>query len=66
MSDEINATADEYIDKFIVSDLSLIKISDNMYSRMELRHALISRINERGLGNLTVYTFMNALYLEKV
>ena len=66
MSDEINATADEYIDKFIVSDLSLLKISDNMYSRMELRNALISRINERGLGNLTVYTFMNDLYLEKV
>ena len=66
MSEEIKATADEYIDKFVVSDLSLIKISDDTHSRMELREALLSRIRERGIGNITAYTFMNVLYLEKV
>ncbi len=66
MSEEIKATADKYIDKFVVSDLSLIKISDDTYSRMVLREALISRISERGISNISAYTFMNALYLEKV
>lgn len=66
MSEEIKTTADEYIDKFVVSGLSLIKISDDTYSRMELREALLSRISERGISNITAYTFMNVQYLEKV
>jgi hypothetical protein len=66
MSDEINTIADEYIDKFDVADITLIKITDNRYTRMDLRETLISRIRERGLEKIICYTFMNELYLEKL
>ncbi len=66
ISEEIKAVADEYIDKFIASDLSIVKISDENIQQMVLREALITRINKRGLRNLIAYTFMNYLYLEKL
>lgn len=66
ISEKIKAVADEYIDKFIASDLSIVKINDDNYQRMALREALITRINKRGLRNLIAYTFMNYLYLEKL
>ena len=65
MNKDIMVVADEYIDRFLVSDLSIIKIRDENYPRMELREALIAKINGRGLTILTAYTFMNELYLEK-
>ena len=66
MSEEINVIADEYIDKFVVSDITLIKITDDRYTRMDLRETLISRIRERGVEKIICYTFLNELYLEKL
>lgn len=66
VSEEINAIADDYIDKFIVSELTLVKITDESYSRMELREALTGRINERNLNKIIAYTFLGSLYLEKI
>ena len=65
MDEDIKVVADDYIDKFINSDLSLIKISDEKYSRMELRNAISERLIERKINTITAYTFMNGLYLEK-
>lgn len=65
MSDEITAIAEEYVDKFVASNVTLIKINDDRHTRMELRAVLVSRIRERGLDNIICYIFMNDLYLEK-
>jgi hypothetical protein len=66
MSDEIKVIAEEYVDKFVTSDATLIKINDDRHTRMELREVLVSRIRERGLKSIICYTFMNDLYLEKI
>lgn len=66
MSDEITAIAEEYVDKFVASDATLIKINDDRHTRMELREVLVSRIRERGLDGIICYIFMNDLYLEKI
>jgi len=66
MSDEIKAIADEYVDKFVASDVTLIKINDDRHTRMDLREVLISRIRERDLDGIICYTFLNDLYLEKI
>ena len=66
MSEEISKVADSYIDKFIATELTLIKITDEKYTLIEMRKAITSRITERDLNNITAYTFLGALYLEKV
>lgn len=66
ISEETKTVADEYIDKFLESKLSLVKITDNNYSLMALREALLARIKERGLNEIIAYTFLKGLYLEKV
>ena len=66
MSEEDVAIFDEYIDRFILSDLSLIKITDENYSRNFLRKALQQRIIDRGLINLIAYTILSELFMEKV
>ncbi len=60
------AVCDEYIDKFMSSALSMIKIKDESYPSNFLRKALQQRIKKRGLTNLTTYTFLGELYMEKV
>lgn len=66
MREEITKTLDEYLDKFINSDLVLIKIKDNNYPIHSLKKMFLERIKERGLSSVTSYTFMNELYLEKI
>jgi hypothetical protein len=65
-TERIKAVADDYIDKFLTSDLSLVKITDDQYTQMELREALTGRICERQLIKIIAYTFMGGLYLEKI
>ena len=66
LSEKDIAVFDEYIDKFMLSDLSLIKIKDENYHTNFLRKALQQRIKDRDLTNLTAYIFLNELYMEKV
>lgn len=65
ISEEIKIKTDEYLDKFLGSELTIIKIKDDEFSESMIKKALQARINERQLRNLTVYSFMNGLYLEK-
>ncbi len=66
LSEQDIAVFDEYIDKFLSSDLSIIKIKDETYPPNFLRKALQQRIKDRDLTNLTAYTFLSELYMEKV
>ena len=66
MSEQDNAVFDEYIDKFMSSDLSIVKIKDENYPSNFLRKALQQRIKKRGMTNLIAYTFLSDLYLEKI
>ena len=66
MSKEINRVVDEYLDKFIASDLVLIKINDENYPTSSLKRVFLERIKERELGKITSYIFLNELYLEKI
>jgi hypothetical protein len=66
VSEEISTVADSYIDKFIATELTLIKITDEKFTLLEMRKALINRISERDLNKIMAYTFMGALYLEKI
>ncbi|MFC1802398.1 hypothetical protein ACFL0D_00355 [Thermoproteota archaeon] len=66
MADEIIKVVDEYLDKFISSDLAMIKIKDDKYSRNLLKKYFLTRIRERGITKVTSHTFMNELYLEKI
>lgn len=65
ISEQIKIKTDDYLDKFIDSELSMIKIDDDEYSQSDIKRSLQTRISERNLHNLTVYSFMNGLYLEK-
>lgn len=66
LSEKDIAVFDDYIDKFMLSDLSLIKIKDENYPTNFLRKALQQRIKDRDLTNLTAYIFLSELYMEKV
>ena len=66
MSEQDNTVFDEYIDKFMLSDLSIVKIKDENYPSNFLRKALQQRIKDRDLSNLIAYTFLSDLYLEKI
>ena len=66
MSEQDNAIFDEYIDKFMSSDLSIVKIKDENYPSNFLRKALQQRIKNRSMTNLIAYTFLSDLYLEKI
>ena len=66
MSEQDNTVFDEYIDKFMSSDLSIVKIKDENYPSNFLRKALQQRIKDRDLSNLIAYTFLSDLYLEKI
>lgn len=66
MNKDINKTIDEYLDKFIDSDLVLIKIKNEDYPINSLKNIFLERIKERGINGVTSYTFLNELYLEKI
>lgn len=66
MAEEITQIVDEYIDRFIASDLAMIKIKDEKYHKNLLKKYLLSRIKERDIKKITSYIFMNELYLEKI
>ena len=66
MSEEISKVADSYIDKFIATELTLIKITDETYTLLEMKKALTRRLVERDLNIITAYTFLGAPYLEKI
>ena len=66
LSEQDIALFDEYIDRFMSSDLSIIKIKDENYPSNFLRKALQQRIKDRDLMNLITYTFLGELYMEKV
>ena len=57
---------DEYIDKFMSSDITIVKIKDENYPSNFLRKALQKRIKDRDLSNLIAYTFLSDLFLEKI
>jgi hypothetical protein len=66
MTEELVKICDEYLDKFLSSDLVLIKIKDETYPLNSLKRVLLARINERELKGVTSYIFLNELYLEKI
>jgi len=66
MAEELKKIADEYLDRFITSDLVMVKITDENYPINSLKNMLISRIRKRGMTNITAYTFLNELFLEKI
>ena len=66
MSEQDNAVFDEYIDKFMSSDITIVKIKDESYPSNFLRKALQQRIKDRGMTNLIAYTFLSDLFLEKI
>ncbi len=66
MTEELIKIVDEYLDKFMSSNLVLIKIKDENYPMNSLKRMFLTRINERNLKNVTSYTFGMELYLEKI
>lgn len=66
MKEEIAKKIDEYLDKFISSDLVLVKVKEEDQPVDSLKRLFLARIKERGLTNVTSYTFLGDLYLEKI
>jgi hypothetical protein len=66
LSEQDIAIFDDYIDRFMLSDLSIVKIKDDNYPSNFLRKALQQRIMDRDLSNIIAYTFLSDLYLEKI
>ena len=66
MNEELVKTVDEYLDKFISSDLVTIKIKDENYPPESLKRMMLNRIKERNLEGVTAYMFIKELYLEKI
>lgn len=66
MTEEIEKVVDEYLQKFIASDIVLIKIKDDNYPINTLKRVFLERIKEKALNNVTSYIFLKELYLEKI
>jgi len=66
MNEKIDKIVDEYLDKFIDSDLVLIKIKDEDYPINSLKRVFLERIKEREIKQVTSYIFLQELYLEKI
>ncbi len=64
--DETLKLVDQYIDKFLASHHTIIKINDEKYPNKILKKRLQERIRERGIRKMIAYVFMNTLYLEKL
>jgi len=63
---EIVEIVDQYINKFMDSDHTLIKIKDENYPNTFLKKRLQERIRARGVAKIIAYVFMDDLYLEKL
>ena len=63
--DETLELVDQYIDRFLSSDHTIIKINDEEYPSTFLNKRLQERIREREIKKMIAYVFMNTLYLEK-
>ncbi len=57
---------DQYLDNFMESDHTIIKINDENLPSTFLNKWLQKRIKERRINKLIAYVFMNDLYLEKL
>jgi len=66
MTEELTRVADEYLDRFISSDLMIVKIKDKKYPANSLKRIFLNRVRERKLTGITSYMFLNELYLEKI
>ena len=66
MIEQMTKIVDEYLDKFIASDLILIKIKNEDYPMNSLKKRFLERIKERDIQKVTSYTFLGDLYLEKL
>ena len=66
MTEEIRNIVDEYLDRFLTSDIVLIKIKDQSYPINTLKRAFLERIKQREIDNVSAYIFLNELYLEKI
>jgi hypothetical protein len=66
VNEELVKTVDEYLDKFLSSDLVMIKIKDEKYPPESIKRMLLRRIEEKKLQNVIAYMFMKELYLEKI
>jgi len=66
MNEKIDKIVDEYLDKFMDSDLVLIKIKDEDYPNNSLKRVFLKRIKEREIKQITSYIFLQELYLEKI
>ena len=64
--DETLELVDQYIDRFLSSDHTIIKINDETSTSTLLNKRLQARIREREIRKLISYVFMNTLYLEKI
>jgi hypothetical protein len=64
--DEVLMLVDQYIDKFLISDHTIIKIKDEKYLNMILKKKLQERIREREIRKMIAYVFRNTLFLEKL
>ena len=66
MKEEMTDKIDEYLDKFIASEHVLVKVKEEHQPVNSLKRLFLARIKERGLTNVTSYTFLGELYLEKI
>jgi hypothetical protein len=66
MTEEIRNIVDEYLDRFLASDIILIKIKDQSYPINTLKRVFLERIKQRDIDNVSAYVFLNELYLEKI
>ncbi len=63
---EIGTKVDDYLDGFLASNHSLIKIDDAEYPLDALKTAFLERIAERQIQDVAAYIFLKKLYLERV
>jgi hypothetical protein len=66
MKEEMTEKIDEYLDKFIASEHVLVKVKEEHQPINSLKRLFLERIKERGITNVTSYTFLGDLYLEKI
>lgn len=66
MIEELTSKIDDYLDKFISSELTLVKVKEEKYPITNLKRLFLERIKERDIINVISYIFLGELYLEKL
>jgi hypothetical protein len=66
MIEEMTSKIDEYLDKFVSSELTLVKVKEEKYPINNLKRLFLERIKERDISNVISYIFLGELYLEKL